>query len=211
MLVVSLVVSIFSLFTGNGYARLVHNGSQGGFIGDEAEEIRITIIQAAGHFLNGYSGFMSLMNKIEMSDLIGLDFNEARVLIDTTIFHMENAREKYASLKQLAENAPYDPVIINKLIIFDYREFRQEFLLEDEHIVQAVFYLREGDIRGIYGKTLKDIGVLLDGLCRVQSSLYSFSIPEMSVLWNLNQKCAAFLLFGQHVARIFFRVTGKQI
>ena len=71
-------------------------------------------------------------------------------------------------------------------------------------------YLGEGDIRGIYRKTLNDIGSILDRLYLIQSSLYSFSLPRMSELWNLNQICAEFMLFGQHVARIFFKVTGKQ-
>ncbi len=205
-------VSVFILFfcSGNAFARLVHNGTEGGFLDEGSENIRITIIEAAGHFLKSYSEILFLLHKVEISDLNGIDYKEVQRIVDNSIFNLENAREKYITLKQLADHTPYNQKTIDKLVSFNYNKFEKDHLLEGKKFNEVKSYLGEGDIRGIYRKTLNDIGSILDRLYLIQSSLYSFSLPRMSELWNLNQICAEFMLFGQHVARIFFKVTGKQ-
>jgi hypothetical protein len=71
-------------------------------------------------------------------------------------------------------------------------------------------YLRQGDIREIFKKTMRDTELILKKIKNLRSVLLSFNYPSMNEIWDLNQKCGEFLMFGQQVARILYTVTGKQ-
>jgi len=209
ILVVLLAVFILSAWSGQAYARLVYNQVDGCFDDTGRPAIRTHTIEAAGYFLKAYSEILALSDRIEMSDLRGIDYHESRLLVDRAIFNLENAREKYLVLNQIAANTPYNPGVINNLLIFNYREFRENQQLKGLQFDQAKSFLMNGDVRGIFDKALADVENILEKLDRVKIAIYSLSLPEMSDIWELNRLCSEFMLFGQYSARIFYRVTGK--
>lgn len=209
---VVILVSLFILSAGSGkiHARVVFN-QVNAFFDDQGgrQTVRSLTIEAAGYFLKGFSDILALSDRIEMSDLTGIDYPEARLLADRAIFNLGNAREKYLALNQIAANTPYNPVLITNLHAFDFKEFGNNQLLGGKQFERVTSFLKRGDIRGIFEKVISDMEHILEKLERVGVAVNSLALPEMSDIWELNRLCSEFMLFGQFSARIFYRITGK--
>jgi hypothetical protein len=206
---VMLVVFLVSTGQGNLHARLVFNQVDA-FFDDTTEKqtVRSFTIEAAGYFLKAYSDILVLSDRIEMSDLNGIDYHQTRLLADTAMFNLENAREKYLVLNQIATNSSYDMVLIHNLRGFDFRGFGDRQLLGGKQFELVTHFLKKGDIQGIFERAISDIEIILEKLKQVRLALNSLVLPDMLDIWELNRFCSEFMLFGQFSARIFYQITG---
>jgi len=148
-----------------------------------------------------------LLNKIEMSDLYGVNYNDLRDTLYSAIESMEGAKEAYITLKQRAETTPYIQEKINRLISFDYTGFQEEKGLDSIIFNDVEVYLKEGDVTGLFGETLSAMETILRMLYQVKKTIDNDQLPENSSLWRLNQKYSKTLLFGQYAAEVFYAVT----
>lgn len=203
ILKVFLGILILSLFNLGAFSRVIHNGSGGAFPEPDRSTIEVYVIEAAGYFLKSNSDALLLANKIELSDIYGVDYSELQQIISSTIMNMENAKTTYTELTRIADNTPYAPTVINKLLNFRYSNNLKANRVET--------YLSAGDVRGLYHKMISDTQGILDQLMFIKSSIDAGTIPETSYLWRLNQSYYKTLLFGQQAAETFFHITGKKM
>ena len=128
---VLLWVAVLILSTLNVSAVIYFNGAGGNFGGGsestlpQEKTIRDYVIEGAGYFLESYSGFLLFLNKVELKELQGLDYNEVQMILNSAIEKMENARDVYTRLKQEADVTPYNPDMIDELMNFDYDGFQE--------------------------------------------------------------------------------------
>jgi len=211
VLKVFLGVLILFLLNTNSVAKMIANYSDEGFEGPESSDIRLHIIEGAGYFLKSYSDFLLFLNKVELSDIESerIDYTGLRQLINNTVVHMENAKERYDILKQIADNTPYNQTVISRLLDSNYSLLEESSDSKSVIFNEVEIYLRSGDVRGIYHQMLADTQQILDMLNVIKSAVEAEVIPENSDLWKVNRFYSKTLMFGQYTAEIFSRITGK--
>lgn len=210
ILKVLLGVLVLCVFQMNAFSRIILNGSPEGFEGPEQPVIEGLVIEGAGYFLESQSDTLLLLNKIELSDLDGVDYAELQLLVNNALTNMENAKGKYTSLTQIADTTPYDQTVIDQLTAFDYYSFQQANDLNSVIFGEMETYLGSGDIRGLYHKILSDTQTIIDKLTVVKAGLDAGTIPVTSDLWRLNQSYSDTLFTGQYAAEVFYEITGKK-
>ena len=184
--------------------------------GDEAYEegersvstIRKYIIEGAGYFLKSNSNMQLFLNKIELSELNGMDYSELQNTINSAVENMENAKETYSNLISITKITPYNPSVIEKLQLFDYPGFQEENKLNSEIFKQVEAFLSIGDVTGLYIKFKLDIDSIIVLLYNIKSSVDNEKFPEISSLWLINQKYSELMLLGQYGSQVFFEIKN---
>jgi hypothetical protein len=173
---------------------------------DSSKSIESYIIDSAGEYLAGYSNYLSLLNKIEMSGKNGVDYTELGALVDITIDRISKARTNYESLVQTMAATPYNPVVIESLKTFDYNGFRKENGLTSSIFDRVKGFLSKGDVRGIFAWIHENTAIALNRLNQIKSEVDAGQFPNLSNLWRINQTLSETLLTGQFTAEVFHRI-----
>jgi hypothetical protein len=161
------------------------------------------VVIGAGYFLESHSSFQSFLNKVELSELYGVDFNELNSTLEAAILSMENARYIYYALKTTAASTPYNQAVIENLKAFDYDGFIYGSNLNPLVFKNVREYLAIGDVTGAYNQIYLNKSLLLEKLLSLKSFVSQGSLPPIKELWDLNQSYSNALLFGQYIAMIF--------
>lgn len=172
----------------------------------QEKPLRTYVIEGAGYFLDSYSDFLLLLNKLEMSELQGCDFNELLYLLNNAIEKMLYANESYFQLKQKADVTSYNPVIIDELLNFDYDAFADR-----EGLIKSIFkdvkaFLSKGNIRELYGEALSHTQGILNSAMVIKTNLEEGVFPGASDLHDLNEAYARYMIFGEYAAEIFQQI-----
>lgn len=216
--IIFLLISIL-LYSINLQAIIIGNESCKGFGGDNcgrggtsalavpsSQTIGQYIVEGAGYYLQSYSDMLLLLNKVEMSEVYGLHYEEAQTIINSAIDRLENAKTAYLGLKTLAAVTPYNPDVINLLVTFDYKSFQKEKGLNPYIFNQVETFLSKGDIRGVYDKLYEDVDTILGKLYNVKYSLDKNEFPVIEELWRINQFYSESIAFGQGIAEVFYGI-----
>ena len=174
-------------------------------------QIKVLIIQGAVQFIKAQSEFQGFLQKVEQSELSGVNFEELQDVLNSTIHIMEGARNTYFDLKTLAGCTPYNEIFINKLKIFDYNAFQENNGLIQETFKKVESFLKKGDITGTYIKIHADTVEILELLYKIKHSIDASIFPEIKDLWELNQKYLNSLCFGQYIAQVFYKIKNRRI
>jgi len=166
-------------------------------------------MEAAAYFLRSQSNFFSFLDKTELSDLEGIDYSTLRSIIHNAISNTENAKTKYTELVLVSGQTLYDPVIIDRLIHFDYISFQEMNGLNTPLFTETKNYLSAGDVNGVYSRLLAETQKILEKLLIIDASLDNETLPALTDCWRLTQSYSETLLFGQYVAEVFYEITGK--
>ena len=207
-------IFILMMFCLRSFSYILLNGSGEGYINDEdGEKIGIVnvsmeanVIQGAGYFMEANSYIQSILNRVELQDITGIDFNELYRLVDRALENIKVSRMTYGELIQLAEVTPYNREFIVKLKAFDYRSFMTGMDLNSVVFNQVRGYLERGDITGTFKHTYSKLAAIEDLLKEIKNEISYERIPGLSLLWKLNETCAETSLFGSHAARIFHSI-----
>lgn len=213
--VTTFLITVLILAIGiNTHARLFSNMSEGGF--DETDTLNITgdystgsltireiIIKGAGAFFKAQGSIKTLSEKVELSDLDGIDFGVTRETLKTALDNMYNARYYYQLLEIKANQTPYNFNVIIKLIYFDYNGFQYENGLIKDVFDEVKVYLGNGDIRGAYSRISAYFDSLIGILETIKKDMDAGIFPANTDLWKLNQICAKVHMFGQYIAMVF--------
>jgi hypothetical protein len=208
----SIVLAILSMFNLNLGSRAKHNTSEIVFDsgpGLAGYLLKQLITGAAGHYLNSYSSYLTMLNRIELADEAGIDYNDLKVIIDISIDNMEKAKNDYTRLKETADQTPYRQEVVQKLLTFDYEGFQNSKALNKSIFKEVESFLKRGDIRGIYSRVISNTGSILTKLCEIKKDVDEEKFPQMEYLWRLNQEYSEVLLFGQYVAEIFAKIKSE--
>ncbi|HLP45970.1 MAG TPA: hypothetical protein VK469_08490 [Candidatus Kapabacteria bacterium] len=186
-------------------------GNRGGAPYDEAvgkkQNIESYIIEGAGYFLISNTDFLLFLNKIEMSELNGVDYNQIRTILDRAIENMEKANLIYTSLVLITTNTPYKQNFIERLNVFDYAGYQKQYGLNGIIFQEVALYLKNGDVTSIFTRILGRTGAILNSLYAVKKEIDANTFPGISNLWRLNQYYSETILFGQYSAEVFAKIN----
>lgn len=168
--------------------------------------IRMLIVESAGHLLNAYSGMLTLLNRVEMSELNGPNLAEMRELTYRVIEEMEKANSSIRLLKTTADQTPYHQPVIQRLLTFDFDGMQMERGLNAVIFADVKTYLSRGDIRGLYALFLDYSEEILGRLYTVKASVEADKFPNIHSLWRINQDYMSLIGLGQHTSEVFERV-----
>lgn len=222
------IVVIMVVFTNNPvFARATFNYTDGGFCvpcdpcdpceggtsgGSSLSGVKTTsslaalIIEGAGQYMKAYSSYLLVANKVEMSDLYGVNYDELSELITQAIDDTQLTLYTYISLVDKANGTAYNQNVINQLVEFDYHGFKLEKGLNTTIFRKVYGYLSEGDIRGSYAYVIPQLENILATLFEMKSLVQGKQLPENKMIWRVNQVFSETLLFGQYNAEVFYRV-----
>ena len=175
-------------------------------LSSNATDLNTLVIQGASSLIKSRANFLLLLNKLELSNLNGLNFDDLKNDLNHSIQDLENAYEFYYRLKAVADSTPYNQSIIESLKIFDYSGFQKEKELAPNSFDLVTMYLSSGDIRGIYSYYFHEIGSLLSNLYQLRWLLSFNTFPELENVWRINQKYMNALLLGQYTAEVFYNI-----
>lgn len=207
LLTVKFILGIFilCLFYLNSYSYVILNRGDESFSGNGDDNvIGSCIIDGGGYFLKAYSDALIVLQRIECWDTLKPDYNELSSALSSAIENMRNAREAYSRLKLAADNTPYNPVFVGKLISFDYNEFRESRALEGNSFNIAKSYLAAGNVRGIFTHLLSGTEQILHLLKDIKTSVDAGKFPDLASLWRVNRLFSETMLTGQYAAEIFY-------
>ena len=117
---------------------------------------------------------------------------------------MEQARNTYLQLKNLAAVTPYNQEVIYKLLTFNYDSFQEENGLFPVIFEKVKGFLATGNVTGIYNEFYTYTGHILDLLYTLKKVVDAEIFPDIANVWKVNQKYSEVKLFGQYVAQIFY-------
>ncbi len=209
--IILIIVLLTALFTGqllaimyaNGTCQAYNNCELPGGARAAGPSIGGLIIDGAGYFLKSHSHILMLLNQVELSTLSGPDYPGMQAPVNNALDNMEKAGETYKSLIAAAKETPYNPVVIIKLTGFDYENFEKINGLNKEIFTRVKKYLVKGDVTGLYVLLESDMALIIRQLNAVKVSIDAGTLPEISLLWRLNQKYSESLLTGQYTAEVF--------
>jgi hypothetical protein len=209
VMIFTLIIIILSLCVCL-YSRISFNGSGSGYDdpgdGESASEnptIENLVIEGAGYYLQGNSYIQSVLNQVELQDVKGIDYTGLHRLIANALEYITNARLVYEKLVETAEITPYNQVVIAQLKAVDYNSFMLENRLNEVIFKKVEGYLSNGNITGVFKRSLSVIKSIQWLLCIVTNYVEFNQMPGPEISWKLNELCAEFSLFGSYTARIF--------
>jgi len=176
---------------------------------ERAIGVRGLVITGASAFLESHSAYLAFLQQFELSEIQTISTTQLNSLLDKSLKAMENAENIYYELMGKAERTPYNRDVYWRLICFDYTDFQYSRGLNRDVFSRVSYYLRYGDVRGCYRYNLSCCREILDTLYRVKELILSGNTRSVDEVWRLNQKYSEALLFGQYVAEVFYRVTGR--
>jgi hypothetical protein len=199
-----------------GFPYLIQNETEGGFGGEgdgattaSVSGLEYHIVEGAGHYLASYANALLFMQKTELTETRGLNLEELKDYIDKALESMTRANSNYFSLKQLADDTPYNMAVNEALKSFDYDAFKEENGLRTDMFDLVKKYLKKGDIRGNYGEVVTRTAELREILAALKAQVDAGLFPKISDVWKLNQAYTDTFLFGQYVAQVFDRVLEE--
>jgi len=212
---------ILMMFYTTGFSLIFLNGSGRGYgeeggdsVCDELKSnssiITTYIIEGAGYYLDAYSYFNSLLTRIELSDIRGVNYIECNQLINSALYNIKYAKVTYYLLIEVAEITPYNQTVISKLKNFDYDFYMNEHTLNSVIFKDMENYLKNGDIRGVYRKIYLDVIEIEKLLTSIKDKLSLDKMPDLSILWELNEAFGDTLIFGQYGARVFYTLQKNK-
>jgi hypothetical protein len=195
------------------YARMFSNSTENAFyeadttsVGDTTlacpSTIEELVIKGAGYFFKAQANITLLSEKVELSDLDGVDFNDLQETANKAFINLNIARYYYQELQDKANHTPYNQVVIDKLLAFNYDSFQAEHALLNDIFINVKGYLVNGDVRGVYNHTATYLDSLIDILTAIKINVDAGTIPTNADMWNLNQVCVKAHMFGQYIARV---------
>lgn len=194
-----------------GYAWFVGNYGDGFFrtmdgpqmASVDTMSIKDLIIKSAGYFLRGKAYVNLFAEKVELSELHGIDFSDMDNILRLALISMKSSHSYYQTLKKKADETPYNPQAIQELTIFDYDTFEKENNLVKDIYADVKSCLIKGDVRGFYGRLFVYTGNIIDILEKLKEEIEIGIFPDIKNIWKLNQKCSKMLLFGQYASQVF--------
>jgi hypothetical protein len=187
-----------------------HNGSTGGY-DDETQppgiqcniSMEILVIDGAGFFFQSHEKIQTILNMLELQDIKAIDYIELNCLVESSLIAIINARINFEELIKVAEATPYKLEVIKQLNRFDYDTFLNEYRLNPYIFGVVRDYLIKGDITGTYKHSYANLRGIEQLLLKIQSSISENSMPDLEILWRVNELCAEETLLGSYIARVF--------
>lgn len=208
MLLASL--TLLGVVVGNdGESGYNDNGGNGGLKACN-NSLETLIITGAGHFIQSYALLQQFLNKIELAELYGVDYNELQDILNETLASIESAKATYYDFIKLAAVTPYNQDFIDALNSFEYEGFGETNNLNGVILSRLAALLRSGNLTGVYEDIHAKTGEISLLLHTVKSMVDKDIFPDISILWQINQVYFNEYLFGQYASMIFNMIKQQK-
>jgi transcriptional regulator with XRE-family HTH domain len=164
--------------------------------------LKMYITMSAGYFLNSNSAYQAFLNRVELAELNGINLIEWKNIFNGAIDDMERAKKMYENFKIASAKLSYNDDMIVKLLNFDYDHFRNQNGLIKPIFEKVKAFLVNADINGLDSMVLFNMDTILNQLYTVKSILDKDLVPDVSILWRINQAYLEAHLFGQYMSEI---------
>ncbi|MCK4764804.1 MAG: hypothetical protein KAW12_21580 [Candidatus Aminicenantes bacterium] len=198
--------SIFAYIMGNDAPVAFKNPPRGA---ESTSTIKTYIAAGAGCYLDSYSDFVLLLNRVELWDSKTYGFNELQVQVNGALAKLENARQTYSDLIEAADATPYNETAVVKLESLDYKAFRKENGLNSDIFDKVEAELSKGNIRAIFHRLKTDVENITVKLTSLKKQIEANEFPSIPVLWEINSQYAQTLLYGQYAAQVFSKIKQE--
>ena len=201
---------VFAVCCTQIYPRIWCNTTDGGFSDDAVLagfSMKTHIVEAAAHFLNAYGHTMLLLNKIELSELYGLNFTEAQLLTNTAIDEMNVAIAEFSALRELADRTPYNDNVLDMVAVYDFSQFEARKKANTSILNSLKELLLERKLREYYAQLHSKLYEIVGHLNLLKSHLDGNMYPDFEAIHNLNQVLAETMISGEYAAEIFHEVV----
>jgi hypothetical protein len=137
-IIFTVLIGTFLFSAAPVHARLFSNHSDGAFTGGDGSSstgaatldcystIRELIIKGAEYFFKAHADINLLSEKVEISDIYSVDYYTLWWAVNSALDNLNMVLYYYQELQYKANNTPYNQVVINKLIYFDYDSFQEQ-------------------------------------------------------------------------------------
>lgn len=201
-------------------AKIIANYSDESFYEPEQGQARVYVIESAGYFLKAHSDYLLFLHKIELAELQSPDLDELRNIINEAVNNMDRARATYAMLAQFAADSPCRPEIKKALRDFDYTTLRRGKEISGMNTdrpgetggtagARVRRHLETADVPALYRELLADTQEMQEKLNQLKAMVDADQLPQNQQLWQLYRSFSDTQRFGQYIAEIFSRITGK--
>ncbi len=176
-----------------------------------AWNIESLVEEGAGYSLEALSGYLMLLNRVEMANLKGLDYPEMLSLAEAVREKLAQAAAVYDLLAAVSLNTPYNNTVRAQLKTLDYSAIQSRYSLNPNIFREVKEYLVEGNIRGLYIKAYETMSENEGKLISVCEALEQKKLPSLHLLWEISDSLSNKLVFGQYVSRIFYEIKGFEV
>ncbi len=160
------------------------------------------IVESAGYFLTSHSDYLAFLNRVEMSDINGIDVNELRDIIYSAVANMKKAKTSYAKVKKASKKIPLAKIMLDRLQKFEYDGFQSQYGLLSPIYEKVKSKLAKGDIAGLDDEVISNMECILKQLNRVKTLVDEGQSPDIAILWRINQTYVEAQLYGQYISEI---------
>ncbi|MCP5053412.1 MAG: hypothetical protein GY940_39975 [bacterium] len=173
--------------------------------------IEVLIVRGAGYSLQAGKHTDAILRIVEWQNIRGLNMDELEKETDNAIGNIELALETYGLLVRQAEATAYNNAVTQRLRTLNYDRFREANRLNGDIFAEVEGFLGSGDITGIFKRKHADVNQIAALLKSVKEDLGSNRVPDLKILWELNETFSRSNLFGSYVARVFhlFKTESK--
>ncbi len=200
ILIAAILSTVFNLY---GY--MVLNDTDPVFQGPERGSISDLLVNGAVGFIDSKCEVLLLLREYEISANESFSITNAILRTETALNKLEEARKYYSDALKIGEACGYVKTYRDMLIAFDYDAYISEEKLNSEIANSVSFYLKRGDVLGLYRKNIDNIDELIEILKNIKSTLSNNAKPDITVFWSLLQKFSISKLFGNYATVLSIR------
>jgi hypothetical protein len=208
-------LNVFSYVISNGAGTGYTNNDNGNTGGIQEyvdihndKTIEMYIVEGSGYYMGAVANINYILQLYEVHDLNGIDFYRFNRQLDQALINMDKAITSYETLIMKAESTPYNKEVLEKLAGFDYYAFMTENRLNKDIFQQVEGYLEPGCITGVFKHTLENFLNIKRLLESIKSPASVNRLPDVDIMWQLNEKCLETSYFGSFVARVFQEINN---
>lgn len=195
-------------FFAQGCNTVGNNQSSGLFYTFSNEQnLNQLIAEGAGFFISSQSDYSAFLNKVEMADLNDVNYQGLRECLLLSSEDIEKAIVTYADIIATTDTMPNNPDMVKKLQSFDYAAFQNKKCLNGNIFELVSSYLKKADVRGLYTTIHKEMESISTQLIVLETMVNNNQFPGIEIIWQLNQKYAELMLFGQYIAEVFYEIN----
>jgi hypothetical protein len=211
---IGILVFLIMILSINLFSRIYHNHPgeefwvEDGFDTTTSNPLQIEglVIQGAGYYLDSYAHVLSLLRNYENIGTSSLNLNDLKNPLLSAITSLEQAKSSFDRLVEIATKTPNKPEALDKLTGFDYDALMVEKSLNPYIFKEVKSLLIPGDITGAFKKSRANHDRISEIFKSILQSVNDGRLPEVRLLWQLNQEFSHDLLFGQYCAEVLLSI-----
>ena len=197
-----LPAGISGYFVGNVPCDIVIPACTEGGNKESGPSFHFLVVRAGASFLQSNGDYQGLLNIVELSTQKGISIEILTAAIDEAIVNMELAHGLYAEIYDLSLKSEFNPVILEKLKAFNYKDYQSKNQLNPLIFNQVALLLKAGKIPDIYLTFYRNSGDVLAQLKEARQSLSSTPTVQLSQYWRINRGYMNLAMFGQYVSEV---------